>query len=222
MEFRAQGRKHERPVGVFCGKPIEGHLQDLDLFGVEGTDGTDHPPVVGKGGGGEPLPFTEVGCPASGTEERVAKRGVARLALSGAEPDGQVESDHRIGVGGLCVEIECLGVMTQGVGWSQGVEGGVARLTRVADGLGQVDGLGDTDPVASQFAHSRSGAVPAEVLQGFGHTSVGPGPTVGTHVLVESVLDEGVSEVVVPGGVCQFPHQRSGSGGVEDVEQVVF
>ena len=73
-------------------------------------------PVVGQGGGHEPVGVTEVGGPASGVEERVAKGGVAGLALGGAEPDGQVESEDRIGVVGLGVEVEGLGVVAQGVG----------------------------------------------------------------------------------------------------------
>ena len=45
---------------------------------------------------------------------------------------------------------------------------------------------------------------------------------VGPEVLVQGVLDEGVGEVVAPGGVGQLPHQRHGRRGVEDVEQVVL
>ena len=38
-ELRAQGGEHERPVRVVGGEPIEGHLQDLDLVGVDGAGG---------------------------------------------------------------------------------------------------------------------------------------------------------------------------------------
>ena len=136
-ELRAQGGEHERPVGVVGGEPIEGHLQDLDLVGVDGADGGEHAPVVGQGGGHEPVGVTEVGGPASGVEEGVAEGGVAGLALGGAEPDGQVEPEDRIGVVGLGVEVEGLGVVAQGVGGGERGEGGVGRLARVVDGLGR-------------------------------------------------------------------------------------
>ena len=37
-ELRAERGEHERPVGVVGGEPVEGHLQDLDLVGVDGAD----------------------------------------------------------------------------------------------------------------------------------------------------------------------------------------
>ena len=141
-EFLTQGGEHERPVRIVGGEPVEGQLQDLDLVGVDGADGAEPTPVVGQGGGHQTLGVTEVGGPASSIEEGVAKGGVSRLALGGAEPDGQVDAQHWIGVGGLGVEVEGLGVVAQGVGGSEGDQGGVARLAGVADGLGQVDGLG--------------------------------------------------------------------------------
>ena len=118
------------------------------------------PPVVGQGGGHEPLRVAEVGGPASGVEERVAKGGVAGLALGGAEPDRQVDAEDRIGVVGLGVEVEGLGVIAQGVGGGERGERGVARLAGVADGLGEVDGLGGAEPVAGQFAHPCPGRSP--------------------------------------------------------------
>ena len=185
--------------GSPAGKPVEGHLQDLDLVGVDGPDGAEEAAVVGQGGGHQSLGVAEIGRPASSVEEGVAKGRVTRLALGGAEPDGQVDAEDRIGVVGLGVEVEGLGVVAQGVGGGEGTEGGVARLAGVADGLGQVDGLGGAEPVTGQFAHPGPGTVPAEVLQGFGHLPVRPGPAGGTQVLVQGVLDEGVGEVVVPG-----------------------
>ena len=164
-EFRTQGGEHERPIGVVRGQPVEGHLQDLDLLGVDGTGGAEEAAVVGQGGGHEPLGVTEIGGPASSAEERVAKGGVSRLALGGAEPDGQVDAEDGIGVGGLGVEIERLGVVAQRVGGGERSQGGVARLAGIADGLGQVDGLGGADPVAGQLADPCSGAIPAQLLQ---------------------------------------------------------
>ena len=78
---------------------VEGELQDLDLLGVDRPDGAEPAPVVGQGGGHESLGVAEVGGPACGLEERVAEGGVPRLALGGAEPDGEVEAEDRVGVG---------------------------------------------------------------------------------------------------------------------------
>ena len=221
-ELRTQGGEHERPVGVVGGEPIEGHLQDLDLVGVDGAAGREDAPVVGQGGGHEALGVTEVGGPASGVEERVAKGGVSGLALGGAEPDGQVDAQDRIGVVGLGVEVEGLGVVAEGVAGGEGGERGVGRLAGVVEGLGQVDGLGGTEPVAGQLTDPGPGTVAAEVLQRLGHLPVRPRPTGGTEVLVQRVLDEGVGEAVVPRGVGELAHQGRGRRGVEDVEQLVF
>ena len=179
-------------------------------------------PVVGEGGGDEPVGVAEVGGPAGGVEERVAEGGVAGLALGGAEPDREVEPEDRIGVVGLGVEVEGLGVVAERVGRGERGERGVAGLAGVADGLGQVDGLGGAEPVAGQLADPCPGAVPAEVFERFGDLPVRPGPAGGTEVLVQGVLDERVREVVAPGRVGELAHQRRGRGGVEDVEQLVL
>ena len=86
------------------------------------------------------------------------------MALGGAEPDGQVDAQDRIGVVGLGVEVEGLGVVAQRVARRERGEGGVGRLACVADGFGEVDGLGGAEPVAGQFAHPRTGTVSVEVL----------------------------------------------------------
>ena len=112
----AQGGEHERPVGGAGGEAVEGHLQDLDLVGVDDTGSAGRAPVVGQGGGDEPVGVAEVGGPARGVEQRLTKGGVAGLALGGAEPDREVESEDRIGVGGLGVEVEGLGVVAERVG----------------------------------------------------------------------------------------------------------
>ena len=164
---------------------------------------------------------TEVDSLASSGEKRVAKGGVPGLALGGAEPDGQIEPEDWIGVGDLGVEVEGLGVVAESVGRGQGAECGVARLAGVADGLGQVDGLGG-DPVAGQFAHPRSGAIAAEFLQSLGHVPVGPRPAGRTEVLVEGVLDEGVGEVEPSRGVGQFPHEGHRRRGIQHVEDIIF
>ncbi len=74
------------------------------------------------------------------------------MALGGAEPDGQVDAQGRIGVVGLGVEVERLGVVAEGVGRGQGTEGGVGRPAGVVEGFGEVDGLGGVDPVAGELA----------------------------------------------------------------------
>ena len=75
--------------------------------------------------------------------------------------------------------------------------------------------------MAGQLAHPGARPVPAELLQGLGHLAVGPGPAVGTQVLVQGVLDEGVGEGVAP-GLGQLADQGHGRCGIEDVEQVVL
>ena len=82
---------------------------------------------------------------------RAASRRVSRkagspgLALGGAEPDGQVDAQDRIGVVGPGVEVEGLGVVAEGVAGGERGERGVAGPPRVVEGLGQVDGLGGAD-----------------------------------------------------------------------------
>jgi len=123
------------------------------------------------------------------------------LALRGAEPDGQVESEDRIGVVGLSVKVEGLGVIAQSIAGSERGQRGVARLARIADGLGQVDGLGRVAPVAGQFTYPCAGTIPAEVFEGFGHLTVHPGPASRAELLIEGVLDERVGEAVTPRSV---------------------
>ena len=101
------------------GEPVERRLQDLDLLGVDDPDVAVKAPIVGQGSGHEPVGVAEVGGLASGVEERLAEGGVTGLALGGAEPDGQIEPEDRIGVGGLWVEVEGLRVVAQGVGRGQ-------------------------------------------------------------------------------------------------------
>ena len=71
--------------------------------------------------------------PRSAARRAAARRvcPVGRLAgqaLGGPQPDGQVETQHRVGVGDLGIEIEGLGVVAEGVGRRQRFEGGVAGL----------------------------------------------------------------------------------------------
>ncbi len=84
---------------------IEGQLQDLDLVGVGLATPREDAPGVRQGGGDETVGVTDVGGPAGGVEEGVAEGGVSGLALGGAEPDGQVDAQGRIGVVGLDVEL---------------------------------------------------------------------------------------------------------------------
>ena len=221
VEFRAQGGEHERPVGMVVGEQCEGPLQDLDLVGVDDTDGGGPAPVVGQGGGHEPVGVTEIHRPASRAEERVAKGGVSGLALGGTEADGQIESEHRIGLVGLGVEVEGLGVVAQRVGWRERGERGIGRLAGVVDRLGQVDRLGGSEPVAGQLTHPGPGPVAAEGFERFGHLPVRPRPAVGAQVVIQRVLDQRVSEAVAP-GLGQLAHQGHGRRSFEDVEQIVF
>jgi hypothetical protein len=69
---------------------------------------------------------------------------------------------------------------------------------RVANGLGQVDGLGGTSPVPGQFADPIPRAAPAHIFQGLGHHSMRPGSAIVAEAFVESVLDESVGEAVAP------------------------
>ena len=149
--------------------------------------------------------------------------GLAGLALGRAEPDGQVDPEHRVGRGRPRAQsVEGLGVVPQGVGGGQRGESGVAGLPRVADRLGRSMGWVALDQCRASSPTSEPGGVAAELFQGLGHLPVGPGPPRGAQVLVEGVLDEGVGEVVAPGGVGQLPHQGDRRRRVEDVEQLVL
>ena len=114
--------------GPRCGEPFEGQLQDLDLVVVGGQGIGERAPVVGQGGARQARGVTEVGGPSSSIEEGLAEGGVSRLALGGAEPDGQVDAEDRIGVLGLGVEVEGLRVVAESVGGGEGTKGGVGRL----------------------------------------------------------------------------------------------
>ena len=162
--------------GLSAGKPTEGQLQDLDLLCIDGTGAAEEPTVVRHGGGHEALGVTEVCRPSRRFEEGVARGGVTRLALGGTEPDGQVDAQDGIGVGGLGVEVEGLGVVAKSVAWGQGSEGGIARLARVTDGFGQVDGLGGTEPVTGQFADSCTRVGPRKGPPGPRPPAGAPGP----------------------------------------------
>ena len=217
-ELRTQGREHERPVGAAGGKQLEGHLEDFDLVGIDDSDGAVEPTIVGQRGGHQSLGVAEVGCPASGVEEGVAKCGISDLALGRAEPYAQVDCQERIGVCRLGVEVEGLCVVAEGVARCQGVEGGVGRPAPIVEGLGQVSGLDGVEPVAGQLAKPVLGAVPEEVFEGFGHLAMGPGKAGGTQVRIQGVLDEGVGEVVAPRFPRTLTHQCGSSSSVEHVE----
>ena len=152
----------------------------------------------------------------------MAKGRVSGLALGGAEADGQIESEGRIGVVGLSVEVESLAVVAERVGRSERGQRRVGGLSGVLDGSCQVDGLGGVEPVAGQFAHTCTGPVAAKVLQRLGHHSVRPRPAVRAQVLVQRVLDERVREVVTPVRIGHLAHQRHRRRCFEDVEQVVL
>ncbi len=47
-EFGTQRGEHEGPIAVVMGKPIEGDLQNLDLFSVDGTRCAEEPAVIGE------------------------------------------------------------------------------------------------------------------------------------------------------------------------------
>ena len=176
-ELRAQRGEHERPVGMVGRRGGRGPVSRTSTLSVSiDADAAGPAPVVGQGGGDEPVGVAEVGRPARGVEERLAKRRVAGLALRGAEPDREVEPEDRVGVVGLGVEVERLRVVAQRVGRGERGERGVAGLARVADGLGEVDGLGRVEPVAGQLADPRPGPVAAEVLRAPRRPAGAPGP----------------------------------------------
>ena len=134
----------------------------------------------------------------------------------------EVDAQERIGLGGLGVEVEGLGVVAQRVGRAQRGERGVACLARVADGLGEVDGLGGAEPVAGQLTHSWARAGPRRGLKASATCRCARARRVGPRSSYKRVLDEGVGEVVAARGVGQLAHQGDGRRGVEDVEQLVL
>src|SRR6202050_3188543 len=200
---------------------INSHFQHIDLVRVGGIVISGVTPVIGQGGGNESVGIAEISSLSSGGQERLSGGGVPGLSLGGAESNRQIDSQYRIGVGREAVEVKGLGVVAQCIAWGQRTERGIARLFRVSDGLGQVDRLGGTCPVAGLPAHPRARSIPAEFLQGLGNLSVASCSSVVTEVLVQGVLDEGVGEAVTA-RVGHRAHQSNGSGRVEDVEQVVL
>ena len=92
LDLLTQHREHERPVGVVGGKAVDGGLQHLDLLGVDLSDRAGPAAVVGERRGDEPVGVAELGGAARRVEERFAKRGIAGLALRGAQPDREVDA----------------------------------------------------------------------------------------------------------------------------------
>jgi hypothetical protein len=152
VEFLAQGGEYQNPVGIICRDSIQRELQDLDLFGIEGSGGGVPASVVGQRGSHQLVVVTEICGPARSAEQRLAKGGVSRLALRGSNPNGQVDAQHEIGIRGPTAEVECLGVVAQGVSGGQRTQSSVAGLTGVTDRFGEVDWLVGGHPVSGEFA----------------------------------------------------------------------
>ena len=127
MSSEHRGGEHEGPAGSSAASRSRASSRISTLSASTVPAVGEHAPVVGEGGGDEALGVTEVGGPPGGVEEGVAEGGVAGLALGGAEPDGEVDAQDRIGVVGLGVEVEGLGVVAQGVAGGEGSERGVGR-----------------------------------------------------------------------------------------------
>jgi hypothetical protein len=161
---------------VIIGKMCQSQFQDLDLGSVDVPDGTDHAPIVGEGGGHEPVSGSEVRCPTRSIEEGVAKRRITGLALGRAYPDRKVNAEYRIGVGCLRVEVESLGVVKKGISRSKSAEGGVSCLPRVPDGLGEINGMSGAQPVTGQFTDPALWALPTDFLQGLCDAPMCPSP----------------------------------------------
>ena len=125
-------------VGI---EQVECPTEDLDLFDVGGADSTVEAAVVGQRCGYDPLGVAHLVCSSSSIEEGFTKCRVARLALCRTEPDGQVESQYRVGMVGAGVEVECLAVVTEGLSGGERLEGCVPCLPGIVECLGQVDGL---------------------------------------------------------------------------------
>ena len=94
-ELRAQGREHERSVGMTAGEPSSAISRISTLSASIAPTALKHAAVVLQGGGHEPVGVAELGRPPRRSEEGVPERGVAGLALGGAEPDGQIERRGR-------------------------------------------------------------------------------------------------------------------------------
>ena len=180
----------------------------------------EHAPVVGQGGGHEALGVTEVGGPSGGVEEGVAEGGVAGLALGGAEPDGQVDAQDRIGVVGLGVEVEGLGVVARGR--RRGRAQRARRRRPGASSRGPWRGRSGWEALNQWRASSPTrdpGRSPQRSSSASATWRWARARRVRPEVLVQRVLDEGVGEAVVPRGVGELAHQGRGGRRVEDVEQ---
>ena len=97
-ELGAELGEHEGSRRVVGGESIEGQLQDLDAVGVDGAGGWRTCPGCWRGRRPRGVRCHRGRRPAGGVEEGVTERGVAGLALRGAEPDGQVDAEDRIGI----------------------------------------------------------------------------------------------------------------------------
>ena len=205
-------------------KPIEGHLQDLDLLGVNGTDGTEPTPVIGKRSRHQAIGVAESSSPASCIEQASRGRwgprsGVGRCR---ARWPGRV---RRTGSG--------RSIWSRGRGpgrSSRGRRPGPGRPTptspaclAVVDGLGKVDGLGGAGPVAGQLGPLGLRVGRHIAPRGPRPPPVGPGPPGRSQVLVEGVLDEGVGEAESARGVRSASRTRDDRRrGIEHVENLIL
>ena len=150
--------------------------EDVDPVAVDAADGREQAAVVGEGGGDEPLGVAEVGGLSGGGEEGLAELGVPGLALGDTEPDGEVECEQRIGVIGLVVEVEGLGVVAARRRRGRARRARRRRLGGCSRPPLAGRRVGGRAPVAGQLTDARPGPVPArDVLERFGDLAVGAG-----------------------------------------------
>jgi hypothetical protein len=98
-KFRTQSGEHERPVGVSAGEPTRAISKTWTLSASMVPTVLKNPRSLARAAATRRFGVTEISRPPSSTEEGVTKGGVSCLALGGAEPDGQVDTQDGVGVG---------------------------------------------------------------------------------------------------------------------------
>ena len=157
-----------------------------------------------------------------GVEQHFPEVPLSRLPPGLAQPDQQTAASGPIRVAAVVVQLERLPEPSQRLVWREVRKGALTRASRVVDCLVRVIGRRRLTPVMGELRETVAWIFTARLLHRFGDPPVQPGAPRAAELLVEGVVDQGMSEGEAPHRTARLVEDGGLHRLVEQVEELVL